>query len=110
LKKPKIETDVHPNPQLVMPSSSTIPVSGAITQLDPKVTVKEELDFFPTARSNTNLARIARLLASQLDEQAPPIEAQKAEFQAQISALTVKLKEQATNWEAQLEQKDAELE
>lgn len=34
--------------------------------------MKEEFDYFPTVRPNTNLAQIAQLLVIQLDAQAQP--------------------------------------
>jgi hypothetical protein len=97
LKRPKIEAEAQPSPQLATPSSN------------PNVTVKEELEYFPTARSNTNLVRIARLLANQLEEQIQPAEAQTVELQAQIATLTTQLKDQSINWTEQLDKKEAEF-
>ena len=56
------------------------------------MTVKEELEYYPIARPNTNLVRMARLLANQL-EQAQRVEVQIVELQAQIVALTARLKD-----------------
>jgi hypothetical protein len=97
LKRPKIEAETQPSPQVTTPSSSAT-LSSARTQLDPNVTVKEELEYFPIVRSNTNLVRIAILLANQLEEQAQLVEAQTGELQAQIAALTTQLKDQSINW------------
>jgi hypothetical protein len=108
LKRPKIEAEAQPSPQLATPSSNATP-SSARTQLDPNITVKEELEYFPTARSNTNLVHIARLLANQLEEQVQPAEAQTGELQVQIAALTTQLKDQSINWTEQLGKKEAEF-
>jgi hypothetical protein len=94
---------------LATPSSSAVPSLEGITQLDPTVAVKEELDYFPMAAPNTNLACIVRLLANQLDEQAQLMEAQTIKLQAQIAILTAQLKELSANWVEQLEKKDVEL-
>jgi hypothetical protein len=108
LKRPKIEAEAQPSPQVATPSSSATPSSARI-QLDPNVIVKEELEYFPTALSKTNLVCIARLLANQLEEQAQPAEAQTGELQAQIAALTTQLKDQSINWTKQLGKKEAEF-
>jgi hypothetical protein len=88
LKRLKIEAEAQTSLRMATPSSSTTPSSGGVNQLDPNVVVKDELEYFPTVRSNTNLVCIARLLANQLEEQAQPVEAQTAELQAQIATLT----------------------
>lgn len=92
LKKPKIETNVETSVPLATPSSSATPLS-ARTQLDPNVAVKEEVEYFPTTRSNTNLVQIARLLVDQLEEQAQRAAAPIGDLQAQVAALTTQLED-----------------
>jgi predicted GNAT family acetyltransferase len=109
LKRPKIEGETQTSPPLASPSSSAAPSSRGVTQVNPAIAVKEELEYFPTARPNTNLAQIARLLASQLDAQTQPVEAQAADLQAQIAALTTQLQNQSLSLLTQLETKEAEF-